>query len=69
MALGYELDDRWFESRKGLGIFLFTIVSRLALEPTKSPIQYVPRALSLGVKQQGRETNHSHPSIAGVKNS
>jgi hypothetical protein len=26
MALGYELDDRGFESRKGLGMFLFTAV-------------------------------------------
>jgi hypothetical protein len=33
IALGYELDDRGFESRQGLGIFLFTIVSRQALGP------------------------------------
>jgi hypothetical protein len=36
MVLGYGLDDRGFESRQGLGIFLFTIVSRLDLWPTPS---------------------------------
>jgi hypothetical protein len=33
IALGYGLDDRGFESRQGLGIFLYT-VSRPALGPT-----------------------------------
>jgi hypothetical protein len=33
--LGYGLDDRGFESRQGLGIFLFTTVSRPALGPTQ----------------------------------
>jgi hypothetical protein len=34
-ALGYGLDDRdlEFDSRRGLGVFLFTTVSRLALGP------------------------------------
>jgi hypothetical protein len=31
-----------------LGIFLFTTVSRTALGPTQPPIQWIPRALSLG---------------------
>jgi hypothetical protein len=48
MALGYGLDDRGFESRQGLGIFLFTAASRLALGPTQPPIQWLPGALSLG---------------------
>jgi hypothetical protein len=34
IALGYGLDDRWFESRQGLGIFLFTTASRPALGPS-----------------------------------
>jgi hypothetical protein len=38
MVLGYGLDDRGFESRQGLGIFLFTTESRPALEPTQPPI-------------------------------
>jgi hypothetical protein len=42
-----------------LGIFLFTTVSRTALGPTLPPIQWVPCALSLGVKRPGRESDHS----------
>jgi hypothetical protein len=68
IALGYGLDDRGFESQQGLGIFLFTTMSRLALMPTQPPIQWVPGVLSLGVKRPGREADHSPPSSAGVKN-
>jgi hypothetical protein len=50
------------------GIFLFTTASRTALGPTQPPIQWVPGALSLGVKRQDREADHSHPSSAEVKN-
>jgi hypothetical protein len=56
-----------FDSRRGLGIFLFTTASRTALEPTQPPIQWVPGALSLGVKRPGREADHSPPSSAEVK--
>jgi hypothetical protein len=38
IALAYGLYDRGFESRQGLGIFLFTTVSRLALEPIQPVI-------------------------------
>jgi len=48
--------------RQGLGIFLFTTVS------TQPPFQWVPGALSLGVKRQEREAGHSPPSSAEVKN-
>jgi hypothetical protein len=51
--------DRGFESRQGLGIFLFTTVSRPALGPIQPPIQWVTGALSLGVKRPERETGHS----------
>jgi len=51
-----------------LGIFLFTIVSRTALRPTQTPIQWVPGFLSLGIKRPGREVGHSPPSSAEVKN-
>jgi hypothetical protein len=54
-------------SQKGLRIF-FTTVSTLALGPTKPPIQWMPGALSLGVKRPGREADHSPPTIAKVKN-
>jgi hypothetical protein len=39
-----------------------------ALGPTQPPIQWVPGALFLGVKRPGRETDHSLPSGAEVKN-
>jgi hypothetical protein len=61
-------DDRVFESDQGLGICLFTTVSRPALGPTQSPIRWVPRSLSLGVKRPGRKVDHSPPSSAEVKN-
>jgi hypothetical protein len=57
-----------FDSRRGLGIFLFTTVSRMALGPTQPPIQWIPRVLSLGVKRPEREDDHSPPSSAEVKN-
>jgi len=52
---------------KGLGIIIFTTVSRPSLEPTQHPIQWVPGALSLAVKRPGSEADFSPPSIAGVK--
>jgi hypothetical protein len=57
-----------FDSRRGLGIFLFTTASRTALGPTQPPIQWVLGALSLGVKRSGREADHSPPFSAEVKN-
>jgi hypothetical protein len=45
IALGYGLDDFGFESRQGLGIFLFTTVSRPALGLTQTPIECIPAAL------------------------
>jgi hypothetical protein len=57
-----------FDFRQRLEIFLFTTASRTALEPTQPPIQWVPGALSRGVKQLGREADHSPPSSVEVKN-
>jgi hypothetical protein len=38
------------------------------LGPTQPPIQWVPGALSAGVKWPGREADHSPPKSAEVKN-
>jgi hypothetical protein len=65
--LGWTIGGLWFDSRRGLGIFLFTIASRPALGPTQPPIQWVPGALSLGVKRPGHEADLSPPSSAEVK--
>jgi hypothetical protein len=43
------------------------IVSRPVQGPTQPPIQWVPRALSLGLKRPEREADHSPPSSAEVK--
>jgi hypothetical protein len=68
IALSYRLDDRGFESRQGLGIFLFTAASTPVLGPTQPPIQSVPGAFSLGVKRPEREEDHSPPSSGELKN-
>jgi hypothetical protein len=41
---------------------------RMALGPTQPSIQWVPGSLASGVRQTGREFNHSPPSGAEVKN-
>jgi hypothetical protein len=67
-ATVYGLNDRGFESRQGLGIFLFTNALRPALGITQPPIQRVPGDLSLEVKRLGREADHSPPFSAEIKN-
>jgi hypothetical protein len=68
MALVYRLDDWGFKSQQELGIFLITTVFRPALGSTQPPIQWVPGAISLGIKQPGHEADHSCPSSSEVKN-
>jgi hypothetical protein len=50
----------------GWHFLLYTTASKPALGPTQPPIQWVPGALSLGVKRQGREADHSPPSNVEV---
>jgi hypothetical protein len=38
-AMGWTIGVLVFDSRRGLGIFLFTTASRTALGPTQPPIQ------------------------------
>jgi hypothetical protein len=56
-----------FDSRQGLGIFLFITASGTALVPTQPPIQWVPGNLFLVVKRPVREADHSPPSSAEAK--
>jgi hypothetical protein len=50
-----------FNSRQGQerDFFLFATASRPALGPTRPPTQWVPVAISLGVKRLGREADNS----------
>jgi hypothetical protein len=52
-AMGWTIGVLGFDSQWGLGIFLFTTMSRTALGSTQPPIQWVPWALPLGVSGQG----------------
>jgi hypothetical protein len=49
------------------GNFSLHTASRTAVGPTQLPVQWVTKALSLGVKRLGREADHSPPSSAKVK--
>jgi hypothetical protein len=48
--------------------FLFSTASRPTLGLTQTPIQWVPGALSTGIKWQEREADHSPAPSADVKN-
>jgi hypothetical protein len=63
----YSNQDSGWMTGKGRDFFLFLTLSRLALRSTQPPIRWTPRALSLGVKQQGHGADHSPPSYAKVK--
>jgi hypothetical protein len=67
IANGYGLDDRGVRVRVPVGSRIFSISSRPALGSTQPPIQRVLGALSLRVKRQGREADHSPPTSAEVK--
>jgi hypothetical protein len=64
---GWTIGVLGFDSQRGLGIFLVTTASRTVLGPTHPPIQWVPGALSVGVRRPGREADHSPPSSAEIK--
>jgi hypothetical protein len=65
--MGWTIGVLVSDSRRGLGICLFTTASRKALGSTQPPIQWITGALSLKVKRPGRETDHSPPSSVEVK--
>jgi hypothetical protein len=52
----------------GWGNLIFSTACRPALGPTEPTFQRVPGAIPPKVKRPGRETDHSLPSSAEVKN-
>jgi hypothetical protein len=60
MTKGLEFESWWRQK------FHFSMVSGLDLGPTQPP-KWVFGDLSLGVKRQGREADHSFPTSAEVK--
>jgi hypothetical protein len=54
--------EQWWD------FFLFANSSRPALGPTQPPNEWVPGALTPGVKRLEREGDHSPPSSAEIKN-
>jgi hypothetical protein len=50
-------------------IYSFSISSTQVLRSTHPPTQWIPNALSPRVKRSGRESDHSPPSSADLKNS
>jgi hypothetical protein len=65
IATAYRLDDRGVEVRVPVGSRIFT--SPPALRSTQPPIQWIPGALSPGVKRPRREADHSPPTSTEVK--
>jgi hypothetical protein len=65
--MGWTIGVLGFDSQWGLGIFLLTTASRMALGTPQPLIQWVTGALSLGVKWLGREADHSPLSSAEAK--
>jgi hypothetical protein len=49
--------------------YIHSTCQQLALGPTQPPVQWLPEALSLGVKRLGCDADHSPPPNAKVKNS
>jgi hypothetical protein len=66
--LCYVLESPGFKSRQEQEIFLFSKLSRLALGATPLSVQKVLGFYVVGVKHRGRESCHSLPSSAEVKN-
>jgi hypothetical protein len=65
--MGWTFGVLGFSSWWGLGIFLFTTMSRTALGPTQPPLQWVLGAVSLEIKWRGHEADNSPPSSTEVK--
>jgi hypothetical protein len=64
-AMGWTAGVRFLAGEE---IFLYSTESRPALGPTQPSIQWIPKAASSEVKRPVRESDHSPPSSAEVKN-
>jgi hypothetical protein len=53
IATGWTTKESRLNSRQEQEIFLSSIMSRPALEPTQPPVQWVPGAVYPGIKRQG----------------
>jgi hypothetical protein len=67
--MGYGLGSWDSIPGRSKRFFLYSTVSRPALEPTQPPVQWVLQALVPKIKQPGREADHSPPPAAEIKNS
>jgi hypothetical protein len=68
IVIAYGLDDRGVGVRVLVKSRIFSSHRlRPALGPTQARVQWVPGALSLGVKRPGREVDYSPPTSAEVK--
>jgi hypothetical protein len=67
IATGYGLDDRGVEVRVPVQSRIFSTSPRPVLGPTQLPIQWVPGAISPGVRRPEPEADHSPPANPEVK--
>jgi hypothetical protein len=65
-GVGQTTEVSEFESREGQDFSPLHVVQTGS--GAHQPIQWVPGALSPGVKRPGREADHSPPTSAAVKN-
>lgn len=67
--LGYLLYNQNLSAIAGMdrNSILFCRISRRMLGPTQSPVQWVPTAVSRGIKQKWREDSQSPPPSAEVR--
>jgi len=68
LATSWTIGILGFDSRWRLEILLFTTAARTVLGSTQPPLQWLPGAFPLRIKQLGCGADHSHPPSAEVKN-
>jgi hypothetical protein len=59
MLMEIQTERQGFDSRQRQGIFPLAFVSRAALRPTYSPIQWIPGSFPRGKARPRRDANHS----------